>query len=176
MRQIILFIIIFVLGAVSYSFLNPFLSSFLNQNNTDEEMPEVVPTEEAKPKIETPTPVVVKKEAKKVTLDETGALHDGPFQLMDKNGEPVSGTVEIIRSPEETLLQFKNTTFTHSDDSSIYFATDLKATKYLNIGPAKLNQGVSVYGMPLDADLSIYTYLLVYNTETQSVECYARLE
>jgi hypothetical protein len=177
MKQLILCVVIFIAGAVSYSLLNPYLLSLLQPKDEPE-----TPVEVEGPKAVIPTtpPTQANVEATKPkptpVIDETGALHDGPFDLFDKNGTKVPGSVEIIRAPEETLLQFKNTTLTHGSESFIYFSSDTKATKYINLGEAQLTQDVFLYGMPLDLDLSPYNYILIYNSETKSPEFYAKLE
>jgi hypothetical protein len=123
------------------------------------------------PIIET-VPEVVEK---KVTVDEAGAVHDGPFSLFNTDGTKIAGTVQIIRSPEETLLQFAGVTQKHTNDARIYFATDKTAAKHFDLGVAKLNDDVSVYGMPIDANLRIYKYILIYNPDTKTVEWYAEI-
>ena len=120
-----------------------------------------------------PTPAVTEK---KVVVDEEGAVHDGPFSLLSTDGTKIAGTVQIIRSPEETLLQFTGVTQRHSSKAHIYFATDKTATKHLDLGLAKLNNGITVYGMPIDARLRIYKYILIYNPDSKTVEWYAEME
>jgi hypothetical protein len=177
MKQILISIIIFICGAVSYSLLNPWLSSLL-EPKTEVQTPIVIEDTKVIGPTTTPTvkDVAATKPKPKPVIDDAGGLHDGPFPLFDKNDAPVAGSVEIIRSPEETLLQFKGTTFTHGSESFIYIASDQNATKYLNLGKAQLNQGALIYGMPLDVDLSPYKYILIYNDETKSPEFYATLE
>jgi hypothetical protein len=121
------------------------------------------------PKIET-EPTVTKTQP---TVDEDGAVHDGPFSLYTLDGVKLGGEVQIIRSPEETLLQFTGVTERHSKNAHIFFATDKTATKHLDLGAAKLNDGMAVYGMPIDADLRIYKYILIYNPDSEKVEWYA---
>lgn len=177
MKRIILCIVIFALGALSYSFLNPWLSSFLEEKEL-EQIPAVTPEPQATVPKTPPTQASVEATKSKPApiIDEAGGLHDGPFPLFDQNDTPVAGSVEIIRSPEETLLQFKGTTLTHGSESFVYLSNDTQATKYLNLGKAQLTQGVLIYGMPLDVDLSPYNYILIYNSETKSLEFYATME
>lgn len=175
MKQLILFVLIFVFGASAYAFLNPYLLYLLGENKTEDTAEQKI--EPVVEEVATSTVVVkeVKEEKKEVSIDETGGVHDGPFELLTAEGVEAGGTVEIIRSPEETLLQFKNVTAEHSNDTYIYFATAKDGEKYLNLGPAKLTDGVSVYGMPLDADLSSYKYILIFNIETKEAEFFAEL-
>jgi Electron transfer DM13 len=177
MKQIVISIVIFICGAVSYSLLNPWLSSLLEPKE-ETPTPEVIEDTKVIGPTTTPTikDVAATKPKPEPVIDAAGGLHDGPFSLFDKNDTKVEGSVEIIRSPEETLLQFKGITFTHGSESFIYIANDRKATKYLNVGKAQLNQGALIYGLPLDVDLSPYKYILIYNDETKSPEFYATLE
>jgi hypothetical protein len=103
---------------------------------------------------------------KPVVIDADGALHDGPFTVTDKDGKDTGATAEIIRSPEETLLQFKNVSFTHSAATELHLAKDEKGKDYLNLGPARINSGVLIYGLPLDLDVSVFTHLIFYNPDT----------
>jgi hypothetical protein len=173
MKQLFKFLIIFIVGAVTYAVLNPLLTSYLQREQT----PLVV-------EVSTSTPAAVVQKAPEVTIpvveetiqiDQTGGVHDGPFTLYLTDGTKAKGTVQIIRSPEETLLQFENTEVTHSADSLIYFATDVQATKFFSIGKAQLEDNVFIYGMPLDVNVGIYKYILIYNPKTKSTELYAKI-
>jgi len=175
MRQIILLIVIFVLGAISYPFLQSILSSLEPKSQPIDIITSTNPSITKTPEITIAKPTLDSSMTQKVVIDEQGGLHDGPFTLRDSASKVVTGTVEIIRSPEETLLQFKNTTFTHSDGAHIYFATDKLATKYLDLGLAKVTAGVLIYGMPIDTTISTYTYLLIHNPQTKTTEFFAEL-
>lgn len=170
MKQLILFIIIFAIGAISYPFLNSLLSSMTGTKTTQEKIvPIVSPVVEKTSATKTePLPAVEKK--KPVVIDKQGALHDGPFPVLDVNGKSTSATAEIIRSPEETVLQFHGVHFMHSSGAEIYISTDTKATKHMSLGKAGLNAGGYVYGMPVDIDLSVYKYILIYNPDTNVTE------
>jgi len=176
MKQILLLVIIFVLGAASYSFLNPWLMSFLNKDEADVVTKDTATTTQEKNLVVPPTTKEEPAQKPQVSVDAQGALHDGPFDLFAADGTKIGGTVEIIRSPEETLLQFKNAEVKHSEESNIYFAADKQAKKYFNLGLAKLSSGVMVYGMPLDADLSAYSYILIYDVYDNMVEYYAEIK
>ncbi len=104
MKKLLTFIAIFGLGAITFALLNMYI---LN--------PQEVP-KEATPVIETPvtndTPVTPAKEMEEelppttTTITPDGSLLDGPFIIFDSKGNKTEATVEIVRSPEETLLQF----------------------------------------------------------------------
>ncbi len=177
MKKILLFIIIFMFGAGSYAYLNPLLLSWIGKIHPEKTVRTIVPTSTTQivvtPEPTVSTPVVSEK---KVVVDEEGAVHDGPFSLLSTDGTKIAGTVQIIRSPEETLLQFAGVTQKHSLKAHIYFATDKTATKHLDLGVAKLNDGVAIYGMPIDASLRIYKYILIYNQDAKTVEWYAEME
>jgi hypothetical protein len=173
MKQLFKFLIIFVVGAATYAVLNPLLTSYLKK----EPSPEV-------PKLSTSTPIAVTKVTPVVTepeveesiqIDQAGGVHDGPFGIYAKDGTKVAGSVQIIRSPEEILLQFEETTLVHSADAVIYFATDKIATKFFNIGKAQLTEDVLIYGLPIDATVGTYKYILIYNKATKQTEFYAEI-
>ncbi len=176
MRQIILLIGIFTLGAVSYPFLHSLLSSLVPTSTPVDTIPSTNPSITHTPEIAPVKPAQDTPETQKVVIDEQGGLHDGPFTLRDNTGKVVAGTVEIIRSPEETLLQFKNTNLIHNDDTHVYLATDKLATKYIDLGPAKLNDAVFIYGIPFDGSMSSYAYILLYNTRTNTLEYFAGIQ
>lgn len=176
MKKILLFIIIFMFGASSYAYLNPLLLSFIGKMDPEKTVRTFVPTTTS-PATITPqqtasTPVTTEK---KNVVDEEGAVHDGPFSLFATDGTKIAGTVQIIRSPEETLLQFKGVTQKHTVGAHIYFATDKTASKHFDLGVAKLNEGVAVYGMPIDASLRIYKYIIIYNPDNKTAEFYAEI-
>lgn len=174
MKQLFKFLIIFIVGAVTYAVLNPLLTSYLKKEPSSEV-----------PKLSTSTPITVTKVTpvvkepeveESIQIDQAGGVHDGPFPLYAQDGTKVSGSVQIIRSPEETLLQFEDTTLVHSADAVIYFATDKIATKFFNIGKAQLTEDVLIYGLPIDATVGTYKYILIYNKATKKTEFYAEIK
>ena len=124
-------------------------------------------------KAATAVPEVQKQEPQ---IDLTGGVHDGPFPIFDTLGKKTDATVQIIRSPEETLLQFEGTMEKHSDGALIYFSTDIEATKFFSIGQAKLNDSILIYGMPIDTNMNSYNYILIYNPSTSKTEFSAPIE
>lgn len=176
MKQIVVFIVIFILGGAAYAFLNPYLQSLLPKQEvavTQTEIPKETEDENAQvtqvdTKEETPLPQTV-------TVAPDGSLLDGPFYLFDAQGKKTNATVQIVRSPEETLLQFKDFEGSHASDADIYFSTDMKATSFVSLGFAKLSQDVFIYGVPLDADLSKYSYILIYDVRNKNTQYYAKI-
>lgn len=92
----------------------------------------------------------------------TGTYVQGPFAITGTTGHPASGQLEVIHSQGEKLLRFNEYDGTNGPDLHVYLATDLDATDYLDLGPAKGNQGTLIYGMPLDVDLTEYKYVLTW--------------
>jgi hypothetical protein len=174
MKTAVLFIVIFGLGALTYALLSSFLLPKVEKPDTTAQQPS------------TTTPVAIESEAAKeettpveetpVTITEDGSLLDGPFRILNKDGEETGATVRIIRSPEETLLQFENWDEKYSPASHVYFAGDLQASNFFNLGPAKMSEEYLVYGIPLDASLELYSYILIYQTQTEEVEYYAKIK
>jgi hypothetical protein len=96
-------------------------------------------------------------------LDATSEIVvEGPFSIVGTPQHPATGEVEIIRSPEETLIQYKNYNGTNGPDLKIYLAKDLEAKEFISLGDAKGNQGNLIYGAPLDIDFAEYPYILTW--------------
>ena len=97
------------------------------------------------------------------TLNEdAGVFATGPFPIVSTPNHPATGELEIVYSPEETLLYYKNYRGTNGPDLKIYLAKDLDAKEYIDLGPAKGNQGDIIYGLPMDVDLDDYKYVLTW--------------
>jgi hypothetical protein len=172
MKNIVLFIVIFGLGAITFALLNTFI---LSPKETA-----VIPTPTATTTTSTDESEDLETEDvpsddDEVVITADGSLLDGPFIVKDADVKETKATVQIFRSPEETLLQFTNFTEGHSQDADVYLASDLKATSFLSLGFARLNQGVAVYGVPLDADLDNYSYILIYDVRNKATEYSARI-
>jgi len=177
MKKIFLFIVIFVLGGVAYAYLNPLLLTFLQKEDT-EVSTQNIPTPQTQ--LETKViPAVEKKEESKndtVTIAPDGSQLDGPFPIFDAEGNKTDATAQIVRSPEETLVQFENIGRRYPSTAVIYFSEEKQPEEYLNLGSVKFADGVFVYGIPLDADLSKYTYILLYDMEKRQVLSYATIK
>lgn len=93
---------------------------------------------------------------------ETGIITHGPFSIEDTPSHPATGAIEIIESPEEKLVYFKDYDGTNGPDLRIYLAKDLEANEFIDLGPAKGNKGDIIYGMPLNVDVSEYQYVLTW--------------
>ena len=87
---------------------------------------------------------------------------DGPFPIIDTPGHPATGGVEVIHSPEETLIRYLNYDGTNGPDLEIYLAKDLEANEFVSLGRAKGNQGTLIYGVPFDIDIDEYRYVLTW--------------
>lgn len=175
MKQLFTFIVIFGLGAITYALLNTFV---FEPKVAPEETPEVsLPEFEASPAetdIEDLDEPMVAEDT--TTIAPDGSLLDGPFIIFDAEGKRTEATVEIVRSPEERLLQFEDLSFPLSDASRIYFATDRTASTFFDLAPAAMETGVYIYGIPLDADLGAYDYILIYDTQLAETLYYAKIQ
>ncbi len=172
MKKILLFIVIFGLGALFYAFVARMIDT--------PKVAEETPTEEATTTITVTTSLDDEEE---VALEETpvvitpdGSLLDGPFVVFTSDGKETDATVRLVRSPEERLLQFENWNEPYAAASHVYFASDKKATEKFDLGPAHMNDDYLIYGIPLDADLGAYNYILIYQTQTGQIEYYARIQ
>lgn len=97
-----------------------------------------------------------------VEVSESGVLSQGPFPVTGTPGHPAEGSVEIIRSPEETLLRYIDYEGTNGPDLYVFLSKDLEANDYIDLGPSRGNKGNIIYGVPLDVDLSEYKYVLTW--------------
>lgn len=173
MKQFLLFIAIFGSGALAFALLDMFLAK-------KAEAPVIV--EENKTAVESPiakqkeTPIVEEEVQDKVVITPDGTLLDGPFVFFRADGTKTDATVRLVLSPEERLLQFENFDEEYSFASHVYFATDKSGSDYFNLGPAKMHEDYLVYGIPLDANLEEYSYILIYQTQLDETEYYAKIK
>lgn len=174
MKNAITFLIIFGLGAVTYALLMHF---FTPNVPVDEKGVDRSPTSSLETANENAS--VLKDQEEKeperpVVITPDGSLLDGPFVIFDADGKDTGATVEIVRSPEETLIQFKDLQQSYNASTNIYFANDLDATDHFNLGAA--HKGSDIYGIPLDADLESYSYILIYDTLLEETLSYAKIK
>jgi hypothetical protein len=174
MKRLLLAVCIFILGALSYALIGRMLPAAQKDETPSAQTPA--------PASSTPVAAPVAKTATDTqgtdafSVIDDAALAEGPFPITDKDGTKVAGTVRLVISPEETLLQFENFSSPYTLPSRIYLSKDLNADEYLNIAPAKLDEGLDVYGIPPTEDLSAYRYMLIYDPQTDVVEYQARVQ
>ncbi len=172
MKKLLSFIVIFALGALSFFLISTYLS-----RTEEAHLPVAVPTSTPSALQDTPavqastTPDI----AETIVIAPDGSQLDGPFPVYDADDTETTASVRFVRSPEENLIQFEDFDGSHSFASHVYLADDMRATHYLNLGPAQLQEGVLVYGIPLDASLDEFSYILVYDTQLDEVEYYAKV-
>lgn len=175
MKQVSLFIIIFCLGALAFALFDAFLAPKAEApTQIATSTPEVV--QEVRSTTTTETNTDAPAEEDEVVITDDGTLLDGPFVIFDAQGEQTDASVRQFISPEEQLIQFQNFDLEYSLASRVYFASDKQATDYLNLGPARMADDVLVYGIPLDADLSTFDYILIYDEQRGETEYYARIK
>ena len=176
MKQALIIIAALVIGALSYWLISPL---FIDKEVQDEIDPSLAARLEAQRKVDaarqhqpttnneqeatstettTDTPV-----AEPATVAETYGIQNlGPFPITGTAGHPATGNIEIISSPEEKLVYYKDYDGTNGPDLKVYLSKDLEATEIFDLGEAKGNQGNLIYGIPLDIDLSEYNYVLTW--------------
>lgn len=163
MKNLVLFVVIFVCGAISYPFLQNLFGGkpLLPEQQHVTQTPATI-TETAAGAKTQETPIDTSGESE-LSVNESRSVLDGPFSLLDTGGTDTGERVRIIRSPEEVLLQFESFTQTYPEGSHIYFSDDTKATTHLDLGQAEMRNGSLIYGIPLDATLGTYNYILIYD-------------
>lgn len=112
--------------------------------------------------IENPTTEALIETANEEAGTDLGISTRGPFPITGTTGHPASGQIEIIESPEEKLVYYKNYYGTNGPDLKVYLAKDLDADEIFDLGDAKGNQGNLIYGVPLDLNFSEYKYVLTW--------------
>jgi hypothetical protein len=180
MKNLILFVIIFAVGAFSYPFLNNLLEKVTNTSKESQNI-QISPASITQTATQSPATsgvgaedTTTTEQALVVTTD--GSVLEGPFHILNAQGEDTEGTVKIIRSPEEILLQFENFQQPYPHSAQIYFSDDLEVDDYLNLGLAKMKEKVFIYGVPQDADLGKYGYILIYDPIAETVVYSAKIQ
>lgn len=181
MKYLFIIILVIIVGAIGWWLISP---AFINTEVQDELDPELAALIEAQqaargaaqadtdarrknPPTTSGTPELIETNggaavSAPAETAEPAVFIDGPFPIIDTPGHPASGEIEIIRSPEETLVRYANYDGTNGPDLKVYLATDLEATNFINLGEAKGNQGNIIYGVPLDVDLDEYRYVMTW--------------
>lgn len=75
---------------------------------------------------------------------------------------PASGTVRVVKNGDETIIRYENYKTINGPDLRVYLATDLEATKYVDLGKIKGTEGNINYTVPAGTDLSQYRYVLTW--------------
>jgi len=107
--------------------------------------------------------------------EQSSVLVEGPFAIVGTDEHPASGQVEIIRSPEETIIQYKNYQGTSGANLKIYLAKDLAAKDFINLGDQRGNNGNFIYGAPLDIDFEEYQYIMTWSESLDEVFDYVKV-
>lgn len=176
MRQILISVVIFCLGGVAFWLLSPLLSDKVAEEQLDStqkarlEAQRLVDEARAKEAVNNTNTEEINPSAPPVESvpytnqngEKSSVLVEGPFPIIGTPKHPATGQVEIIRSPEETLIQYKNYDGTNGPDLKIYLAKDLEAKEFISLGDARANQGNIIYGAPLDIDFTEYPYILTW--------------
>jgi hypothetical protein len=189
MRQFIIIVIAFVAGAASYWHFSPLFLTFLTRDVPDETDPTLEARLEAQRQVdenrtkqnvddteETPAPVVEETAVEPPAAETYGVITRGPFPIVGTPDHPASGHIEIIESPEEKLIHYKDYDGTSGLDLRIYLSKDLEASDVFDLGDARGNAGDLVYGMPLDVDISDYKYVLTWSAASDELFDYAKIK
>ncbi len=189
MRQILIYTVIFCLGGVAFWWLSPLL-------NDKDKAPEIDPSERARLEAQRQVDEARAKEAAnnpkpaeisppETTIESTpytdqngeqnSVLVEGPFAIVGTHEHPASGQVEIIRSPEETIIQYKNYQGTPGSNLKIYLAKDLTAKDFISLGESRGSKGDFIYGAPLDIDFEDYQYIMTWSESQDEVFDYVKV-
>lgn len=173
--RIAILLIVFILGGASYWLIAPLFITVEVQDELDPELQarldaqrRVDAARDVSPAVPTATdqsddeePTTVEAQPADGTTS-FGIQSRGPFPITGTPLHPALGTIELIESAEEKLVYYQDYEGTNGPDLHVYLATDLEATEFYDLGPAKGNRGNLIYGVPLDVDLSEYRYVLTW--------------
>lgn len=174
MKNLLVFLIIFVCGAVSYGFLN----NLLSQNSTPQidtkitQNPAIISSSTEKKQEST---LGEEKVESKPPVDTISEYVDGPFTVFTNNDKETDATVRIIRSPEEIVLQFEHVTEDFPIGSFVYLSDDVGASHYINLGTAQFTNEEAVYGLPPQWNQDTYPFILIYDTSKPETVLYAKM-
>lgn len=169
--KIILFIVIFLLGVATYAFIDGYLS--MKSADVPVTATSTQPVmEEASAVVET---AKQSEREPEVVITEDGAQLDVENKILAVDGTSSGVTARIIRSPEETLISFNSDNIEYPRGTHIYLAEDMMGNGHFDVAQANVHEGVLIYGLPLDIDLSKLTYLVFYDTLGEETVFYARL-
>lgn len=168
--KIVLFIIVFLLGVASYALFDGYLS---RKTAVVTPMPQTATsTEQAEEAIVVEEP---EEEETPVVVTDDGAQLDAPVTLLNTDGTATNITARIIRSPEETLIEFSSDDIEYPRGTHIYLAEDMMGNEHFDVAPANVHEGVLIYGLPLDIDLTRLTHLVFYDTLAEETVFYAQM-
>lgn len=178
MKNLLLFIGIFIVGGGIYTVLQQILPT-IQKPADDTSTLQTIDSITSAGMPPTQTSMNIADDTTSATASivyDAEILSDGPFTIFGEGGTKTQSTVRIMRSPEEVLLQFENWNLSYPTSSHIYFSDTKNANAYLDLGPAKLSDGVLIYGIPLDANLRTYKYILIFDTDSEETLYYADVQ
>jgi len=188
MKLGILIIIAMLFGAFSYWALAPFFQSADSQDKTDltlearleaqRKVDAARSTQQQDIQVETSdTETTARDEAEQPPTAEEifGIQTSGPFNIVGTAGHPASGQIEIINSPEEKLVHYKNYEGTAGGQLKVYLARDLRGEDIFDLGDAKDTRGDLIYGVPLSVNISEYRYVVTWDEVSDELFDYAEI-
>ncbi len=172
MKQLLIIVVAMVAGAASFWAFSPL---FIDKEVQDELDPALAARLDAQRKVDEarqnslPEEVVEDTEPEEVAPEPSNSVAEsygiknyGPFPITGTADHPASGVIEVIESPEEKLVYYKDYEGTNGPDLKVYLSKDLEGTDIIDLGDAKGNRGNLIYGVPLNVDLSEYEYVLTW--------------
>ena len=188
MKQIVLSLAIFSLGGISFWVASNWLKEGSQEPNADPALEARLEAQRLADEARTQTSVPVVADdlsdtavVTKSNLPEEPGIFggemviEGPFKINGANGHQASGEVEILRSPEETLIRYKNYRGSSGIGHYVYLAKDLTGKDHISLGEAQGETGEFIYGAPLDIDFSTYSYILTWSVAEGEAFDYAEV-
>lgn len=165
MKKWLVIIVLVALGAFAWWALSPLLFDKEVQDDLDPELAALLESDNGgEGAAETSSPI-----------GEPTTVVEGPFPIEDTPLHPATGSIRIIRSPEQTLVRFEDYEGTNGPDLFVYLAKDLEATEFIDLGRAKGNVGNINYEVPADVDIDEYPYVMTWCRAFSELFDYARI-
>ena len=151
MKKVLIILGTIVVSGIAWYALSPLLMS----KHVDEALP--TPTVPA-PQSNTaasPTPSAAGQPTTQTVLSD-------PVPIVDTPLHPASGVVRLVKTGAETVVRYENYQTINGPDVRVYLATDLAATKYVDLGPIKGTEGNINYPVPAGVNVDDYRYALTW--------------
>lgn len=176
-QSLIIGILLVVLCGVTFLFIHVLLSPVPEQKTpVSQEEQAANKTQTTSSSTDSVSTSSTSTSAASPSSDSQSNPSQGPFPVLDADGNDTGAVLSVLRSPEEVLVQFKNFSEKYGDGSRLYLAKDLEAKSFIDLGPARLNYGVLLYDIPLDTDTSVYRYIGIFSTSSNKFSYYVKLQ
>jgi hypothetical protein len=89
-------------------------------------------------------------------------VYQAEAQIVGTRGHDASGTVRIVKTEAGEVARFEDFKTVNGPDLFVYLASDLEATKFVDLGRLKATEGNINYLIPTEVDITQYPYVMVW--------------